>query len=724
MTRKEERSLKMKKTLIFLILPILLTFACMGCNHEPDAIAIEPESAIVNDHAIIVTDSVKANLREEIYLNMANGGATAVTFAVASEGEIIYEDQFGILNRAKQEQLGFDTVNRIGSISKVYTAAAIMKLVDDGMVNLNDPLTAYFPDFSMQDPRYADITVRMLLDHSSGMPGTNFTKAFGFRHNPDYPFETFQALNDEYLKHDPGYLSVYCNDGFIIAEYLIEHVSGMSYKDYILEHITGPLNMQHTFFPDDDYSQINIPFYYDSNNPESHPQEYVSALGSGGILSSAADLAIFSSVFDPQRGILSEESINEIFTPVNNMQLSDNPYMYYGLGFDDVEVYPFSTLGIKAVTKNGGTDQSNSQLLYLPELRLSVAIISQGVTTDILKIIIDFAIDLLNENQILDDYEEETIIPAPRLETPEQYYTFEGIYGSSNGLFKVSIDEGGMLLQRFDKKAGDWVPASAKMPYRANGYFYADYAPNNDDYGLWLRFDQVNEEKYIFMAVSLSNYSEEIPLAQMLAPSAASQEPWIDRAGKWLLRNDAYYSLAYSSNLTYSSISELSLVEELPGYILFAGRPYLISSASRADMCLLMPISAAMDLGTIKMYKENGEDFLHFYTAIFSEADAAKVLKATEKVIIESESLNQWRKIEGQALVTLTPPDGDNWRFIAFDHHDNIIYDSSIRRTNRIYFSSGGFIMMAGEEGCRFNLELESYLSRICKQIVACGGSN
>lgn len=699
----------MKRNLIFLILPIFIIFACMGCNHEPGVVTIEPESAIVNDQTITISDSLKTNLREKVYLNMAKGGATAVTFAVAFEGEIIYEDQYGILNRAKQEQLDFDTVNRIGSISKIYTTAAIMKLVDDGMVNLNDPLTVYFPDFSMQDLRYADITVRMLLDHSSGMPGTNFTKAFGFRYNPDYPFETFHALKDEYLKHDPGYLSVYCNDGFIIAEYLIEKVSGMSYKDYILEHIAGPLNMQHTFFPDDDYSQINIPYYYDSNNPESHPQEYVSALGSGGILSSAADLAIFSSVFDSQKGILSEESINETFTPVNNLQLSDNPYMYYGLGFDDVEVYPFSALGIKAVTKNGGTDQSNSQLLYLPEQRLSVAIISQGVTTDILKIIIDFSIELLKENQILEDYKEKIIVPAPKLDTPEQYYAYEGIYGSSNGLFKVSIDEGGMLLLRFNEKDGDWFPITAKMPYRANGYFYADYAPNNDDYGLWLRFDQINEEKYIFMAVSLSNYSEEIPLAQMLPPSPASQEQWIKRSGKWLLRNDAYYSLAYSSTLTYSSISELNLVEELPGYILFAGRPYLINSVSRADMCLMMPINAAMDLGTIKTYNEHGEEYLQFYSAIFSDADAAEVLKATEEVIIESETLNQWRKIEGHAQVVLTPPEGDNWRFMAFDHHNRIIYDSSIKRTNSIYFSNGGFIMMAGEAGCLFNLKVVSY---------------
>ncbi len=699
----------MIKTLIGLILSVFLIFCCASCNYEPDTVTVKPEIATLDNQLITVSDSAKANLRETIYFKMAKGGATAVTFAVASDGEIIYADQFGILNKAEQALLDLDTVNRIGSISKVYTTAAIMKLVDEGIINLDEPLTAYFSDFNMKDPHYAGITVRMLLDHSSGMPGTNFTKAFGYKHNPDYSFETFQALKEEYLKHDPGFLSVYCNDGFIIAEYLIEHVSGMSYKDFILENITGPLNMQHTFFPDDDYSKINIPFYYDRNNPQSHPQEYVSALGSGGILSSAADLAIFSSVFDPQMGILTEESIDEIFAPVSNLQLSNNPYMYYGLGFDDVEVYPFSTLGIKAVTKNGGTDQSNSQLLYLPEQSLSVAIISQGVTSDILKIIIDFTMDLLVENQVIEDYEKKTIIPAPKLDTPEKFYAYEGIYGGSSGLFRVSIDEEGMLLLRFNEKTGDWAPVSAKMPYRENGYFYADYAPNNDDYGLWLRFDQVMEDKYIFMAVALSDYSEEIPLAQMLLPSFTAQEPWIERAGRWFLRNDAYYSLAYSSTLTYSSISELSLVEELPGYIVFAGTPYLINNASRADMCLLMPINAAMDLGTIKTFDENGEEYLQFYSAIFTAADGIEVLKAAEKIVIENESLNQWRKIEGLAAVSLTPPEGDNWRFMAFDHRDDIIYDSYINKTNKIYFSNGGFIMMAGEERSQFNLQIESY---------------
>ncbi|HAV20886.1 MAG TPA: hypothetical protein DCX02_03195 [Firmicutes bacterium] len=66
----------------------------------------------------------------------------------------------------------------IGSISKIFTAASILTLVQQDKVELDKPVTEYLPEFSMQDERYKDITVRMLLNHTSGLPGTNFKNGF------------------------------------------------------------------------------------------------------------------------------------------------------------------------------------------------------------------------------------------------------------------------------------------------------------------------------------------------------------------------------------------------------------------------------------------------------------------------------------------------------------------------------------------------------------------
>lgn len=90
----------------------------------------------------------------------------------------------------------------IGSISKVFTAAAVLLLVQDGKVELGAPVTRYLPEFVARDARYKDITVRMLLNHSSGLPGTLWKNAFATEKNPKYVADTMAYLAESSLIHD------------------------------------------------------------------------------------------------------------------------------------------------------------------------------------------------------------------------------------------------------------------------------------------------------------------------------------------------------------------------------------------------------------------------------------------------------------------------------------------------------------------------------------------
>ena len=110
----------------------------------------------------------------------------------------------------------------------MYVAAAIMLLVDDGKVSLDKPVTEYLPEFKMADDRYKKITMRMLLNHSSGIPGTEGANSFGFKYDNNVKQETINTLARAHLKHDPGAMQVYCNDGFTLAEIIVERVSGRS----------------------------------------------------------------------------------------------------------------------------------------------------------------------------------------------------------------------------------------------------------------------------------------------------------------------------------------------------------------------------------------------------------------------------------------------------------------------------------------------------------------
>ena len=106
------------------------------------------------------------------------GGAQSIQYALWQDGEIILTGHAGDYSRTENRLLTDDILYGIGSVSKVYTTAAVLKLSDQGKLRLDAPVTTYLPDFTMADARYQDITVRMLLNHSSGLAGSTTANAF------------------------------------------------------------------------------------------------------------------------------------------------------------------------------------------------------------------------------------------------------------------------------------------------------------------------------------------------------------------------------------------------------------------------------------------------------------------------------------------------------------------------------------------------------------------
>jgi CubicO group peptidase (beta-lactamase class C family) len=164
---------------------------------------------------------------------MSTGMPSSATVAVMVDGEIVYAEGFGLRDRAKNLPVETDTQFNIGSVSKIFTAAAVLILEQEGKLSLDKPVTDYLPDFTMKDDRYKDITVRMLLNHTLGLPGTYFKDSVTVVKNRNYVEEALEALKTCNLMNDPGKISVYCNDGFTVAEAVIERVSGMSFPDFL-----------------------------------------------------------------------------------------------------------------------------------------------------------------------------------------------------------------------------------------------------------------------------------------------------------------------------------------------------------------------------------------------------------------------------------------------------------------------------------------------------------
>src|SRR5256885_12725635 len=226
---------------------------------------------------------------------LINQGASAVAIALVDDKRIIWSQGFGLADRVTGQMPTHSTMFGIGSVSKMFAAIAVMKLVDRGVVNLDTPLVTYLPAFRMAAAGYEKITVRMLLNHSSGFPGTDSRNMIIRSPVPGYLDQVLQTLSMSRLKAPPGYMSVYCNDGFTITAALVQAMSGKSYVQFVQDEILTPLGMANTRYPLSAFPAGSYAKAYVKGAAK--PQEFVNTLASGGLYSTADDMARIALMF-------------------------------------------------------------------------------------------------------------------------------------------------------------------------------------------------------------------------------------------------------------------------------------------------------------------------------------------------------------------------------------------------------------------------------------------
>ena len=182
-------------------------------------------------------------------------GAASLAF-----GNVSYASEEGEKEITSSEDK--DMVYCIGSVSKVYVTTAVMQLVDQGKVSLDAPVTDYIEDFTMADERYKDITVRMLMNHTSGIKGTTSENLFLYGDNDfDAPENILENLKTQTLKADPGEYAAYCNDGFELLEIIVERVSGMSYTEYVEKNIVAKIGAESIYTGESVYENDALACY-------------------------------------------------------------------------------------------------------------------------------------------------------------------------------------------------------------------------------------------------------------------------------------------------------------------------------------------------------------------------------------------------------------------------------------------------------------------------------
>lgn len=658
-------------------------------------------------------DATKIAVIEKAELLTGTYGTTSVQYALMDGGEIVISGQAGKNDQEAEVPLTANTIYGIGSTSKMVVTTAVMKLVDEGKIDLDAPVVNYIPDFKMKDDRYKQITPRMLLNHSSGLPGTSSSSAILFDDNDTYAHDTLlEQLAVQSLKADPGAYSVYSNDGFSLAEILVERVSGMSFTTFMHRFITEPLDMSHTKTPQDLVDSTEMAVTYSSLHGVQLPVENTNMIASGGIYSTAEDLVKFSQIFTGEfEGIISSESAEAMAQEEykRGMWPEDaDSSIAFGLGWDSVNLFPFNEYGIKAIAKGGNTISYHSSLIVLPEHNMAAAVTSSGgsSTTD----------QLIASELLLTALQEKDIIPVRNPEKsndalskatmPKEVSKYAGIYGAgASSLLKLEVKEKGELIVSTLTAPNS---PDQKYTYTSDGSFVNDTGleklkfveEDNGNIYLWSRsyqsvpgLGQIASSEYKAEKLKTNELPEDITAA------------WQQREGKYyFLVNEKYTSTVYDSAMP---IIPIHMFNEVPGYV-YTNK---IIDANLAANHLQIPGLAGRDTMEYDFYEENGVEYVSSGGKIYASQEAVKVLYSGNQsnTTIQANGFATWYSVPAGAagkVMTINMP--SHGAFAVYDQAGNNINYTVVSDQNEVVLPENGILVFAGEPSSRFEISLTS----------------
>ncbi|WP_252233659.1 serine hydrolase domain-containing protein [Clostridium sp. ZS1] len=655
--------------------------------------------------------SVDERIKQQANLLVDNYDTTSVQYAVIDSGKIILSDNAGVYSRNENRELTKNTMYGIGSISKMFVVASVMKLVDENKIDLDKPVVNYIPDFKMQDERYKQITPRMLINHSSGIMGTTFKNTFLFDDNDTTGYDQLLSeLANQRLKANPGEYSVYCNDGFTLAQLLVERVSGTDFTTYIHENFTKPLNITNTKTPLNSFDKRSLAKVYDNESEKKElPNESVNIIGTGGIYSTAEDLCQFSRIFtNDDIKILSKNSIDAMsekeYAKGIHIKAEDNT-IGYGLGWDNVDTFPFNRYGIKALTKGGDTFAYHGSVISLPQYDLSVAVVSSGGTSGYDQAFgTSVLLQILKEKGIIFEILPDVTLPNAKVaDMPKEFTKYSGLYNISNTMAKVDINSNGTLTINL---IGGSKDSEQVYTYTDDGYF-----TSADGRGKCNFVEEKNGITYLErkLYMSLDGLSQSVVWdynLQKVEVNSISD----DLKSVWKLRNNKdYYVLneKYTSEkyMKFLNAIHMNFKDEDQGY--FMG--HKIVSKNEAKAITQIPGTGGRDLVDFKFYKENDIEYLKFGSSIGISSDAIPILsKDLNKVTIGEDGYAKWYTVPTEMsgkIINVSPP--ENGAFAVYDANGKYINYSYISGENNISLDNGYHIVFMGDKGGTFNINFK-----------------
>jgi CubicO group peptidase (beta-lactamase class C family) len=312
-----------------------------------------------------------------LFKTVVKSNAAGVAVLASRDGKVLFEGGYGLADLPHAGPVTTQTKFRIGSITKQFTAAAILKLQEQGKLSVTDQLSKYIPDF----PRGEEVTLHHLLTHTSGIH--SYTDKPDFMQTVSNSVQTLELINsfkNDPYDFDPGKKWKYDNSGYFLLGYIVEKVSGQSYPDFLSQTFFTPLGMTNTGVHRADLKLAHEALGYAYENGHFSPAlnwNMSQAGGAGALYSTVEDLYRWNeAVFGGK--VLSEASLKAAFTPVktdeNKEEKTDAGYGYgWGVG---------RFRGAEEISHGGGLQGFSSYLLRLPEQHFTAVVLANALPGD------------------------------------------------------------------------------------------------------------------------------------------------------------------------------------------------------------------------------------------------------------------------------------------------------------------------------------------------------
>jgi len=303
------------------------------------------------------------------------GNQPGISILIAKKGQVVYKKAFGSANIELNTPMQPDMVFRIGSITKQFTAVAILQLVEQGKISLQDSVQKYIKDFPSKS---YTVTIENLLTHTSGI--VDYTS----KNDPD-PFIERRDFTPEflinYIKNDPlhfkpGSKYEYSNSNYLLLGYIIQLVSGEGYHQYMAGHVLKPAGLEHTLYAEEHTAvpgRVQGYTHYSGSFDNCDYQTLSLGFACGDLLSNTEDLLKWNQAVIAGK-LISEASLKEAFSPY---KLSNGTYSSYGYGWFIDTLY-----GKPCIHHEGQTSGFIALEKYFPKEDIYLAIMTNVETSD------------------------------------------------------------------------------------------------------------------------------------------------------------------------------------------------------------------------------------------------------------------------------------------------------------------------------------------------------